>query len=404
MAIKVVCPQGHRLVAEDRFAGKKVRCPHCQAIVVIPAGTTSRAADSTSAIRASPSPSSSPPPPAATTGTAPPAGQKKPAGSPPAKPPPKPPEEEVLIAQVEEIPEPVEQTQQAAPEEVIEATLEVSEEELADLQLRPPAPSAPLPARRPLPDDEPESRPRRRRPPPVEEDDEDEDIPRPRRRRSSAVREQMRRTCLGLRLYALGLLLSLIAMGLGLLTMILGPLVIGSVFASGGISAGTWGLAFLVMIVNWIVYGCYIAGVILSLVGTIFCLFVPERTGGKVFVILSVVLFWFMPLGNLFFLLFLRRLAHYLREWGMGEEAMSILMMSLVIGVSTPVVFVLLFLLFQLLYSALGVEVSMVLSIILGMVFFITLIVMCIKLVLRQLALVDSLRKSLAAAYNLKDA
>lgn len=404
MAIKVVCPQGHHLVAEDRFAGKKVRCPHCQAIVVIPARTPSRAVDSTSAIRASPSPSSSPPSPAATTGTAPPAGQKKPAGSPPAKPPPKPPEEEVLIAQVEEIPEPVEQTQQAAPEEVVEATLEVSEEELEDLQLRPPAPSAPLPARRPLPDDEPESRPRRRRPLPVEEDDEDEDIPRPRRRRSSAVREQMRHTCMGLRLYALGLLLALIAIGLGLLTLILVPLVIGSVLASGGTSVGTWVLALLVKILNWIVYGCYITGVILSLVGTIFCLFVPERTGSKVFVILSVVFFWFVPLGNFFFLLFLRRLARYLREWGMEKEAMSILMISLIIGVSTPVLFLMLFLLFPLLHSTLGIKVGMVLSIIFGMAIFITLIVMCIKLMLRQLALVDSLRKSLAAAYNLKDA
>jgi hypothetical protein len=36
MPINMLCPNGHQLVTEDQYAGRKVRCPHCQAIVVVP--------------------------------------------------------------------------------------------------------------------------------------------------------------------------------------------------------------------------------------------------------------------------------------------------------------------------------------------------------------------------------
>jgi RNA polymerase subunit RPABC4/transcription elongation factor Spt4 len=36
MSITVLCPKGHRLVANDNHAGKTGRCPVCQATVSIP--------------------------------------------------------------------------------------------------------------------------------------------------------------------------------------------------------------------------------------------------------------------------------------------------------------------------------------------------------------------------------
>jgi hypothetical protein len=36
MAIRMVCPNGHELVTEDQYAGRTVRCPHCQVLLVVP--------------------------------------------------------------------------------------------------------------------------------------------------------------------------------------------------------------------------------------------------------------------------------------------------------------------------------------------------------------------------------
>ena len=36
MTISVVCPQGHKLKAKDKLAGKSVKCPKCGAVVTIP--------------------------------------------------------------------------------------------------------------------------------------------------------------------------------------------------------------------------------------------------------------------------------------------------------------------------------------------------------------------------------
>jgi len=36
MAIRMVCSCGQEMVTEDEHAGRKVRCPHCQSIVVVP--------------------------------------------------------------------------------------------------------------------------------------------------------------------------------------------------------------------------------------------------------------------------------------------------------------------------------------------------------------------------------
>jgi hypothetical protein len=36
MAINMLCPNGHHLVTEDQYAGMKVRCPHCQVMVIVP--------------------------------------------------------------------------------------------------------------------------------------------------------------------------------------------------------------------------------------------------------------------------------------------------------------------------------------------------------------------------------
>src|SRR5688572_870597 len=37
MAIRMLCPNGHELITEDQYAGRKVRCPHCQVMLVVPA-------------------------------------------------------------------------------------------------------------------------------------------------------------------------------------------------------------------------------------------------------------------------------------------------------------------------------------------------------------------------------
>jgi hypothetical protein len=36
MAIRMLCPNGHELITEDQYAGRKVRCPHCQVMLVVP--------------------------------------------------------------------------------------------------------------------------------------------------------------------------------------------------------------------------------------------------------------------------------------------------------------------------------------------------------------------------------
>src|SRR6516164_5747708 len=36
MAIRMLCPNGHELVTEDQWAGRKVRCPHCQLVLIVP--------------------------------------------------------------------------------------------------------------------------------------------------------------------------------------------------------------------------------------------------------------------------------------------------------------------------------------------------------------------------------
>jgi hypothetical protein len=36
MAIRMLCPNGHELVTEDQHAGRKIRCPHCQLILIVP--------------------------------------------------------------------------------------------------------------------------------------------------------------------------------------------------------------------------------------------------------------------------------------------------------------------------------------------------------------------------------
>src|SRR5947209_4321806 len=36
MPIRFHCPNGHELVTEDHYAGRQVRCPHCQLVLTIP--------------------------------------------------------------------------------------------------------------------------------------------------------------------------------------------------------------------------------------------------------------------------------------------------------------------------------------------------------------------------------
>jgi hypothetical protein len=36
MTVRATCPQGHSLTVEDKLAGKKIRCPRCQAVFLVP--------------------------------------------------------------------------------------------------------------------------------------------------------------------------------------------------------------------------------------------------------------------------------------------------------------------------------------------------------------------------------
>lgn len=42
--IRISCPEGHKLVIREEHAGKKIRCPKCQAIMQAPAGDAEAAA------------------------------------------------------------------------------------------------------------------------------------------------------------------------------------------------------------------------------------------------------------------------------------------------------------------------------------------------------------------------
>ncbi len=76
MALRVLCPNGHELIAEDGHLGRKIRCPACKVVMILPA----------------PNPPPAPAPPPAP----PPAVQKEPPAA-PSQPAPQPPGPLVLI-------------------------------------------------------------------------------------------------------------------------------------------------------------------------------------------------------------------------------------------------------------------------------------------------------------------
>src|SRR4051812_46734433 len=42
MALQTVCPKGHKLSLDEKFAGKKVKCPRCQTPFVVAAEAESK--------------------------------------------------------------------------------------------------------------------------------------------------------------------------------------------------------------------------------------------------------------------------------------------------------------------------------------------------------------------------
>ena len=310
MALHINCPNGHLLEIEDAFLGRKVRCPHCQAIMrpQAPPGTAVIAAIAS-------------PPPAAPA-----------AGS---------------------------------PAEAVEV-LEIVE--------------GPPTARRVIEEDLPP--PRRRRE--VAYDDVDDGYDdEPRREKPSKMKKatRMRLASVGLAFHAGKILCYLIGILCCILAM--GVAMVGATSGSASV-----GLAITALIFMGIFLLLWLLAPLLGTIGSMLCMWVPHKTGGKILIIISFVLdalglmiylgcqlisllsgaFAFNTatmsgaggaadaLGGLalagvltsmlmlfaawiLFMLFLRNMLLYFRESGFAHDCLQTLMFCIGLGVFTPLYF-----------------------------------------------------------------
>jgi hypothetical protein len=361
----MICPNGHELVTEDQYAGRKVRCPHCQVIVIVPTPASA-------AIQAVP---------------------VQPAAVP--------------------------------PHAIVQSTEEIEElEELQELE--------------PLDED----RPRRRRRYRDEDDDHEEERPRKKKKKKGTMtRQQLGMTNLGLGFYYFKIITILV----GLFIISLGTIAtmaVGVQAAQGQLEGarGSAVLVGLILMLGSIAVSFVAPG--LGITGGILCCWVPSRTGAKPLVITSMALDsagLVLPIisiivvgagtalggyaggaaggmaglvfallspfctlaGFILFMLFLRQLAYFLDESGAGDEAMAIIIHSLLLLFGGPIgLFVLLVIAASLSRdrqsaTAVGCVFSLV---IIGLA--IAWIVFAIKLLFRILQLIGSLRQILRSRFG----
>jgi hypothetical protein len=361
MAINMLCPNGHHLVTEDQYAGRTVRCSHCQAMIIVPAAPQTAVTTASAA-------------------------------------PPRPERNESDV---------------------------IGDEDILDGQ--------------DVIEDEP-PRPRRRAREYEYEEEDDEERPRRKKKLKRALtQQQMSMTSLGLAFYYADILTVLI----GLVIVIGGSFLVGVAAAGStagrtpGGAAGAVGAASVIVLLGDVAM-VFIAP-LLGITGGILCCWVPSKTGAKPLIIASaalsggallcpllaiivgaggalsglgagagamgMVLILFSPLlslaGFILFMLFLRQLATYLSEHGAADEAMSIIIQSLLLLIGAPIgLFIL-----AMIAAALSRDRASTTAI--GCIFglfilaaAIAWLVFAIKLLFAILNLIASLRQVLRSQYN----
>jgi hypothetical protein len=256
--------------------------------------------------------------------------------------------------------------------------------------------------RPPLDQDEDDEEPARKRRPRRERDfdDDREDDDRPRKKRGGMKnRQAMKLVNLGLGFHYVGLVIVLV----GLVGALLMPLLL---FTGTGIFLANALNVLLFIAVGLVVPGLWIAGSVL-------CLFVPPKSGGYSLILASVILnavaivmlliLWivFGPFALLgcfaslaawiCFMLFLRALAGYIREHGCADEALQLLVFGIGLIVGTVLFFVFLFVL------AMPMQAPPWLLMGLSFVGGISLLVLEIKFLLRNLQLIGTLRQAIVS-------
>lgn len=344
MTIRLLCPNNHELICDDAHVGRKVRCPACKVVMVVPDPNAGQG------VTAQPPRKARQPPP-------------------------------VSEQPLDELPE-------------------VSDE-------------AP-------PDDE-EYRPRK-----------------PKKMKNA---QRMARANLGLGFHYFRVLCFLVAILLNLVGNIVARFAFAGAMASAGAgdmgtAQGAAGFAGVVILITGCGFGLFmLVTPILGFVGSLLCLWVPQKTRGKALIMVSfgldsgaigaLALSFFVSMaagasaaaGNfggatggfglafilvllslllilaawILFMLFLRALARYLDDESTADEVMRILIMTIVIGVAGPI------LMFFVAFLLVRVSVGLAGFVMLGMA--VAWLIALIKFLLSVLNLIATIRAQIARRY-----
>jgi hypothetical protein len=373
MSIRLLCPNNHELIVEPAYIGRKVRCPACKVVMVVPNPNPAAVAPAPVHPQVAPQPVPQPVPP--------PVPQRIP----------------------QPVPQPVPQPLPAH-----------------GLHQGPPLPP-PMPAAPPRP---------RRRPPQDELEEvpeevvyEEEERPRPRKLKT---RHRMQRVSLGLAFHYFKILCYLVMM----LTFL-----IGSIVASTAARAGSGFVVNLVGVMVCFSMILVMVTPVLGFVGSLLCLWVPQKTGAKPLIIVSfgldsgaiglgllsvitsftagasaaggsagtamgmagasLIFIILSPLvafaGWILFMLFLRNLAYYFGDDATGDEALTVMVLTIAIGFGGAVGLFVLALLLR--------NTGQVALFVLGVASLAWMIAM-IKVLFRALHLIGTLRVQLNSRYG----